>query len=291
MEGLDLVELLAGADELDRLAGDGLDRQGRAASGVAVELGEHHAVDVQPLVEGAGRVHRVLAGHGVHHQQDLVRLDLGLDGLQLVHEGLIHVQAAGCVEEDHVVAVLDGVLDALLGNLHGVDLAHLEDRDVQLAAHDLELFDGSGPVDVAGHEQRPLALLLFEQAGELGAVGGLAGALQADEHHDRRGAGRHLDALVVAAHELGELLVDDLDDHLGGVQAFEHVVADAALGHALDKFLDDLVADVRLQQRQADLAHGLLDVGLGQAALAAQTLEYVIQLVAQAFKCHVGLLL
>ena len=52
MEDLDVLQLLAGADELDRLTGDGLDGQGRAAAGVAVELGEDDAVDVEGLVEG-----------------------------------------------------------------------------------------------------------------------------------------------------------------------------------------------------------------------------------------------
>ena len=31
-------------------------------------------LDVQLVVEGLGHVHRVLAGHGVHHQQDLLGL-------------------------------------------------------------------------------------------------------------------------------------------------------------------------------------------------------------------------
>ncbi len=49
MERLDHVELFACADELDGLAGHGLDGQRGAAAGIAVELGEHHAVNVQPF--------------------------------------------------------------------------------------------------------------------------------------------------------------------------------------------------------------------------------------------------
>ena len=67
-----MVQLLAGTHELDGLAGDGPDGEGRAAPGVAVQLGEHHAVDAQCLVKGGGGVDRVLTGHGIHHQQDLV---------------------------------------------------------------------------------------------------------------------------------------------------------------------------------------------------------------------------
>ena len=45
----------------------------------AIQLGEHHPVDVQGVVKGLGRVHRVLADHGVHHQQNLGGLHCGLD--------------------------------------------------------------------------------------------------------------------------------------------------------------------------------------------------------------------
>ena len=49
MERLERVELLPHAGEHDRLAGDALDRERRTAACVAVELGEHHAVEVHAL--------------------------------------------------------------------------------------------------------------------------------------------------------------------------------------------------------------------------------------------------
>jgi hypothetical protein len=52
VEGLDHVQLFAGAHEFDGLAGGRPDGEGRAAPGVAVQLGQHHAVDAQRLVEG-----------------------------------------------------------------------------------------------------------------------------------------------------------------------------------------------------------------------------------------------
>ena len=82
--------------------------------------------------------------------------------------------------------------------------------------------------------------LLLEQARQLGAVGGLAGALQADQHHDRGRLGGDVQLLVLAAHQFGELFVDDLDDHLRRRQAFEHIRAHGALGDRFDEVLDDL---------------------------------------------------
>ena len=49
--------------------------------------------------------------------------------------------------------------------------------------------------------------------------------------------------------------------------------ADGLLAHPGDEVLDDLEVDVRLEQREADLAHGGVDVGLGDPAAAGQAAE------------------
>ena len=51
VEDVERLHLFAGGDELDGLADDGLDGKGRTAAGVAVHLGEDHAVEVEPLVK------------------------------------------------------------------------------------------------------------------------------------------------------------------------------------------------------------------------------------------------
>ena len=285
VEGLDLVELLADAGELDGLAGQRLDRQRRAAAGVTVELGEHDTGDIERIVKGLRGRDRVLTDHRVDDEQDLRRIDGGLDVLQLGHERLINVQTAGRVEKDKVVAVFFCVLDAGLGDRDRIALPHLEHGNIKLAADGLKLLDGSRTVHVARDEQRALALLAHE-AGELGAVGRLARALQADEHDDARRMGADVQLLILAAHEGGELFVDDLDDHLRGREALEHIRPRRALGHLAHKVLDDLEVHVRLEQRELDLTHGLLDVGLREPALAAQAFERLGQLVRQGFKCH-----
>ena len=137
VEGLDHVELFARAHKLDGLAGRRADREGCAAAGVAVELREHDAVDAECLIKGGGGVHGVLTGHRVDDEQDLGRLDGGLDALELVHQRFVDVQAACGIEEDHVVAVVTGVLDGLLRDLNGVDLTHFENGNIQLLADDL----------------------------------------------------------------------------------------------------------------------------------------------------------
>ena len=83
------------------------------------------------------RHYRILADHGVHNQQDFGGVNGGLHHLELLHQLLVHVEPAGGVDEHNIVAVLLGVLDARPGNVHRVNLAHLEHRNVHLLAHHL----------------------------------------------------------------------------------------------------------------------------------------------------------
>ena len=55
VEVLEPVELLAGADELDRLAGHRPHRQRRTAAAIAIDAGEHDAADPDPLDRSCGR--------------------------------------------------------------------------------------------------------------------------------------------------------------------------------------------------------------------------------------------
>ena len=73
MKILERVHLLADAEELDRLAGDGAHRERRAAAAVAVHAGQHDAGDADALVEVAGEIDGVLAGQRVGDEQDFVR--------------------------------------------------------------------------------------------------------------------------------------------------------------------------------------------------------------------------
>ena len=56
VEGLERVDLLADADQLDRLAGDGAHAERSTAAGIAVHAGQHDAGDADLLVEDRARV-------------------------------------------------------------------------------------------------------------------------------------------------------------------------------------------------------------------------------------------
>ena len=111
MEHVQAVGLLAGADELDRLAGDVAHRQRGAAAGIAVGLGQHHAGQRQRFAEMLGGDGGVLAGHRVDHEQRLDRVDRGVQRLDLGHHRLVDAGAAGGVDDQHVDEGLARIVD------------------------------------------------------------------------------------------------------------------------------------------------------------------------------------
>ena len=105
MERLKSVQLLSDTDKLDRDAGDRFDRERGSTSGVSVQLGQNHAVQLERLVERFGAVDRVLPRHRVADQQRLVRHQLVVDRDQLAHQVVINVQPA-CRIENQQIATL-----------------------------------------------------------------------------------------------------------------------------------------------------------------------------------------
>ena len=191
VEALEGLELLAGRGEEDRLAGHRLDRERGAAAGVAVELGHHDAVELGRLGEGLGDADRVLAGHRVDDEQHVVGLDPLADLRQLLHQVLVDVEAAGGVDDQHVAALLAGLVERPAGDLDRVGVgAFLVDVGAGTAADRDQLVDRGGPVDVAGGEGDVLLAVLAQVAGELGAGGRLARALQAGHQDHGRAARR-----------------------------------------------------------------------------------------------------
>src|ERR671933_882649 len=279
VEALELVELLPHAGEQDRLAGDRLDAERRAAAGVAVELAHEHAVELDGLGELLGDVDRVLAGHRVDDEQDVVRLDRAAHLDELVHERRVDVQAAGGVDDEDVLAVHLGLVERPPRDVDRRAVgALLVDVGADLRAELDELVDRGRAVDVARRHRDRRAVLGLQVARELRAGGRLAGALQAGHEDHGRRARREGDAHRGAANERGELLVDDLDDLLARVELADHLGAHRALLHGRRELLDDLEVDVGLEQREADLAHGLVDVVLGQRPVRADVGERLLEL-------------
>src|SRR5262249_32694374 len=162
------------------------------------------------------------------------------------------------------------------GGLDRVGRVGAVDRNADLGAELLELVDRGWTLEVGGDEAR-LAAPLLQLLGELRRGGRLARALKAREQDHRARAELELGRVV--AEEVGELLVDDLDDVLAGGKSPQHLFAERALAHPVDEAADDLEVDVGFEQREPDLAHRARDRLVVELALAAQVAEGTAQAV------------
>ena len=227
------------------------------------------------LVERAGEIDGVLAGQAVGDQQDLVRIGGALDLGRFVHQLLVERDAAGGVEQHHVVAAELGRLDGARGDL--LRRLALDDRqrlDVDLLAEHGELLHRRRAASVERGHQDLAVVALGEALRDLGGCGGFAGALQAD-HHDRNGRGGiEVDRLGVRAERVDQLVVDDLHHHLAGRHRLDDVDADRALLDLIDEGARHLERYVGFEQRAAHLAHRFVDVGLRQRAAPRQAIEH-----------------
>ena len=255
-----------------------------AAAGVAVHLGQDDAVEVERLVERLGAVDGVLAGHGVADEIDLIGPALPIDLPQLVHRHFIDVQPAGGVEDDGIEEVLLGVVEGVAADVDGIGGRRFAvDRHADLLAEHFELIDGGGTLQVGGDQQR-LAAALAQRQGELAGRGRFALTLQTAEHEDGRPILGEVEAGIDRPHEGDQLVVDDLEDLLAGIEGAQHFLADGALGDALDEIVGDGVVDVGVEQGLADFLHGLADVGFRDASAAAQLLQGFAEIALNAFK-------
>ena len=97
VEGFEILELLAGADELDRLAGHRPHGERRPAAGIAVHPRQDNAGDADLVGKLAGDIDRVLAGEAVHHEQGLGGLDRVAHRRHLGHQRRVDMEPAGGV--------------------------------------------------------------------------------------------------------------------------------------------------------------------------------------------------
>ena len=286
MELFEFVQLFAHTHILNGLTGDCQHGQCRTAAGVGVQLGHQHAVNAQCIIKCLCHVDGILTCHGIDHQHDLVGVGQFFQILQFVHELGVDVQTAGGIQDHHVIAVILGKPQCLLGNDPRIDLSHFKDLDTGTLAHHLQLVDRRRTVNIACHQQRKMPFL-FQHLRQLGGMSRLTGALQAAHHDDAGRLGRELDPGVFVAHEIAQFLVDDLDDLLCRCQTAEHFFPDCTFGNLFDKILDDLVADIRFQQSHANFPHGFLDITFSQLAVGFQLFEHLIQFSGKSLKCHV----
>ena len=268
------VGFFAGADQLDRLAGDRAHRQRSTTAAVAVDPRQHDAGQPDALVERPRQIDRVLAGQGIRDQQHFMRISHGFDLGGFRHHFFVERGAAGGVEQHHVVAAEFCGLQRAPGDLRRLLAGdNRQGLDIEVAPEHRELLHRRRAIDVERGHQHLALVALGQAAGKFGGRGGFAGALQAD-HHDRdRRHGVEVDGLAVGTEGGDQFVVNDLHHHLAGRHRLDHGSADRLLANFFGKTSDHVERDVGFQQRAAHLAHCGVDIGLGQRPAPGQPIE------------------
>ena len=275
IERLERRELLADADELDRRAGFGMNRERRAAARVAVHLREDHARDPETIVEAFGDVGRLLAGHRVGDEQNLFGLDGRFDRARARPSASSSICSRPAVSMMTVEsprrrasatpsrAIFDRIARAAF-----------EDRQVDLLAERLQLLDRGRTIDVGGDEQRLRRPCSFKRSASLPACVVLPEPCRPTSMMTDGGASENCSRASAPPSKRDQLVVDDLDDRLRRASATRERSAPTAcsLTRATNVF-GDAELDVGLEQRDAHFAQRLVDVALAEPAAAAQPRE------------------
>ena len=90
--------------------------------------------------------------------------------------------------------------------------------------------------------------------------------------------------MALLAKRLDEAVVDDLDDHLAGLDRLDHGGADRLGAGAVDERAHHFERHVGLEQRAAHFAHRGGDVFLGEGAAAGQFVQYAGELFGEALE-------
>src|SRR3569623_2735081 len=192
------------------------------------------------------------------------------------------MEATGGVEQQDVIALQLGRIERAARDidrlLTGDDR---QGRDLDLRAERGELYLRVRAIDVERRHQHLLAVAPDKALGELGGGRGLARPLQADQHDHRRRGDVEFEYRRIGAEQLDQRVVDELDDLLPRGDRAQHVLADRQLGRLVDEVPRDGQRDVRLEQRDAYLAHRRADIGFGKRTTTAQAIEDAAKPVAQ----------
>jgi len=106
--GFQSLQAFTHAQELDRDTGNCADRDGCAASGIAVHLGQDQTGQADRIAKAFCNVQCFLADHCIHHQQDFHQRHALLDRFQLIHQLVIQLGTTGCVDNQHCHSALLG---------------------------------------------------------------------------------------------------------------------------------------------------------------------------------------
>ena len=158
----------------------------------------------------------------------------------------IPVKTSCGIEDNNVQSFLLGMLQCCLCNRNGtVTGSHCEARYALLLGIDLQLVNGCRTVDVAGNQQRLLALCL-KLSGKLGRRSRFTCTLKTAHHDHGCFSGTKRDLGRFRPHQSDHFFIYDFDNHLARGQTGHYILAYGTFLYRADELLYNLKVYVRL---------------------------------------------
>jgi len=184
--------------------------------------------------------------------------------------------AAGGIEDEDGAILRLGPFQGILGDFYEVLFGGVRGvaGDADLIGKLGELVDGGGAVEVERDEEGAAAFLL-QTEGELGGGGGLSGSIQPAEEDVAGGV--EIDGRLVSAEEVGELVLEDFDDLLAGLDRFYDVGSLGFDGDVGEEIFHHAELDIGLEEGEADVAECLGDIFVRDFSDAAEVTESFVE--------------
>ncbi len=147
-----------------------------------------------------------------------------------------------------------------------------------------QLLHGSRPIDVGTHHHDPLFFFFLEPQSELGTGRGFTGTLQPGQKNHCWRSGTQIQPVIVLAHELDQLIIDNLDKHLPRRQAFHHFLPQRRFAHLVDEVFHHRQRHIGFQQGQTHFTQGVTNIVFAQTPLATQVFKSLGEFLGQIVK-------
>ena len=195
-------------------------------------------------------IHRFLAGHGVGHQQGLMRLERRFHPFQVGHQLGVDLQTTGGINHCNITAPLLRFGDPGLGNGNRVGSRAVVrgriDRNAELLGENGELIDSGRTKGICRNQVRGTLAFEGQIAGEFPRGRRFSGTVQANEQNDDRGPGRQIQLGLLSTQERDQFGIDDFNELLAGRQAGEHVLTKGLRPNPFDQVFDHAKIDICL---------------------------------------------
>ena len=117
MKWLEFVELFANTNHLDWTASNCPHRQSSTPARIAVDTRQDNTRQAYAFVEVLCDSHCVLTCHGIGHKQNFVRFADATDCGNLIHQHLIDVKSARCIEDHYIITAKTSRLHRAFRNI------------------------------------------------------------------------------------------------------------------------------------------------------------------------------